>query len=379
MEDNVKFLQTVLAIAVISATMINCERVHGQAIAHHGRVWVYFVAAEEVSWDYIPSRRDDAMGRPFDDSQKMYAEAGPNAVGHIYKKAVYREYTDARFSTPKPRPPEEGYLGILGPVLRGEVGDTIKVVFKNKASRPYSMHPHGVFYAKSSEGSMYNDDSGDAGKDGGMVPPGKTHDYIWQIPERAGPGPNDPSSIVWLYHSHVDELRDVASGLFGPIIVSARGKARDDGRPMDVDREFVTVFITVNENESWYSAENIRYPTRQGPESSAGVSSATHQDYNLRQTVNGYSFGDIPMMTMKKGERVRWYLATLGDSNNFHTPHWHGNVVVQDGHRMDVLSLLPAQTETVNMVPDNVGIWLFHCHVSDHMAGGMVARYEVQP
>jgi manganese oxidase len=374
-----KSLQAVLAIVLISATMIGCGRAQGQSIAHHGRVRIYFVAAEEVAWDYIPSRRDDAMGRPFDDSQRMYVEPTPYAVGHIYKKAVYREYTDARFSTPKPRPPEEGYLGILGPVLRGEVGDTIKVVFKNKASRPYSMHPHGVLYAKSSEGSMYNDNSDDAGKDGGMVPPGKTHDYAWQIPERAGPGPNDPSSIVWLYHSHVDELRDVASGLFGPIVVTARGKVRDDGKPMDVDREFVTIFMTINENESWYSAENMRNLTRQGPESSAGMSSVTHQDYNLRQTVNGYSFGGMPMMTMKKGERVRWYLATVGDSNNFHSPHWHGNVVTQNGHRMDVVSLLPAQAMTVDMVPDDPGIWLFHCHVSDHMAGGMVARYEVRP
>jgi FtsP/CotA-like multicopper oxidase with cupredoxin domain len=374
-------LRAALAICLISPTMAGCGLAKGQVIAHHARVRVYFVAAEEVDWDYVPSRRDDAMGHPFDDSQKDYVEPGPNAVGHSYKKVVYREYTDARFSTPKPRSSSEGYLGILGPVLRGEVGDTIKVVFKNKASRPYSMHPHGVLYAKSSEGSMYNDNShsGDSGEDGGMVPPGKTHDYVWQIPERAGPGPNDPSSIVWLYHSHVDELRDVASGLFGPIIITVRGKTREDGEPMDVDREFITVFITVNENESWYRGENMRNVTKLGPQSSIGVPPPNPQDYNLRQTINGYSFGDMPMMTMKKGERVRWYLATLGDSSNFHTPHWHGNVVVQEGHRMDVISLLPAQTATVNMVPDNVGIWLFHCHVSDHMAGGMVARYEVRP
>jgi len=52
---------------------------------------------------------------------------------------VYREYTDGSFTTLKPRPPEERYLGMLGPILRGEVGDTIRVVFKNNASRPYSM------------------------------------------------------------------------------------------------------------------------------------------------------------------------------------------------------------------------------------------------
>jgi manganese oxidase len=35
--------------------------------------------------------------------------------------------------------------------------------------------------------------------------------------------------------------------------------------------------------------------------------------------------------------------------------------------------------ETVDMIPDNPGIWLFHCHISDHMAGGMVTSYEVKP
>ena len=33
-------------------------------------------------------------------------------------------------------------LGILGPILRGAVGDTIKVVFKNNGMHPFSMHRH---------------------------------------------------------------------------------------------------------------------------------------------------------------------------------------------------------------------------------------------
>jgi hephaestin len=30
------------------------------------------------------------------------------------------------------------------------------------------------------------------------------------------------------------------------------------------------------------------------------------------------------------------------------------------------------------MVPDNPGIWLFHCHLSNHLRMGMQARYEVR-
>lgn len=125
------------------------------------------------------------------------------------------------------------------------------MVFRNHASHPYSIHPHGVLYAKDSEGADYNDGTGGADKTDGAVPPGGAHVYIWKIPERAGPGPNDPSSIFWFYHSHTDELRDVASGLFGGIAVTRRGMARPGGSPKDVDQEFVTIFITINENESW--------------------------------------------------------------------------------------------------------------------------------
>jgi manganese oxidase len=44
-----------------------------------------------------------------------------------------------------------------------------------------------------------------------------------------------------------------------------------------------------------------------------------------------------------------------------------------------VVSLLPGTMAIADMVPDNPGIWLFHCHVSFHMAGGMIARYQVLP
>ncbi len=50
-----------------------------------------------------------------------------------------------------------------------------------------------------------------------------------------------------------------------------------------------------------------------------------------------------------------------------------------DGSRTDVVALSPAQMFTVDMVPDDPGIWLYHCHVSDHMEAGMIARYQVLP
>jgi hephaestin len=362
----------------------------GAAASGGGQTRQYYVAADEVDWNYAPSGMDQAMGMPFMGVGAKYMEHGKHRIGPVYHKAIYREYTDATFATLKPRPAEWEHAGSVGPILRGEVGDTIKIEFKNNGTHPYSMHPHGVFYEKGSEGSAYDDGSSAADKVGGGVPPGQTHTYTWQVPERAGPGPNDPSSLVWLYHSHADEFHDVNAGLIGALVITRKGMALPDGKPKDVDKEFVGLFMIYDENQSWFLDYNIQHHTEDpkgvnkadvmplddqgrvnfvGPTGFAGL--------NIRSTINGFQYGNGPMMTMKQGDRVRWYLITVGFGFNFHTPHWHGNVVLQDGKRTDVLALSPAQMLTVDMVPDDPGIWLFHCHVSEHMEDGMMARYEV--
>lgn len=355
-----------------------------------GKTRVYYVAADEVEWNYAPSGRDEAMGMPFDAIARTFTESGPHQIGSVYKKAIYREYTDGTFTKLKPRSPQDAYLGLMGPILYAEVGDTIKVVFRNHATHPFGMHPHGVKYEKDSEGADYNDGTSGADKTDGCVAPGATHTYTWQVTDAAAPGPEDPGSIFWLYHSHCDELRDVASGLFGGIVITRRGMALPNGHPKGIDREFVTMFIAVNENESWYLQDNINEHTTDpkgvkiqefDPVNAAGyVGTVAGQGFastNVKWSINGYIYGNMPMMTMKKGDHVRWYVTTLGDFNNAHTPHWHGNTVLVAGQRTDVISVVSAQMVTADMVPENPGIWLFHCHISDHMLAGMVARYQV--
>jgi manganese oxidase len=355
------------------------------------KVRVYYIAADEVDWDYAPGGVNKMMGMKFEGNATIFTERGPHRIGTVYRKAVYREYTDDTFSHLKPRAPEWAHTGILGPILRAEVGDSIRILFKNNATRPYSMHPHGVFYNKDSEGAPYDDGTSGSDKEDDAVAPGKTHVYTWEVPERAGPGPNDPSSIVWLYHSHVNEMKDVETGLVGAIIVTRHGMADADGKPKDVDREFVCLFLLFDENISWYLDQNIQTFTSDpkgvnklefAPVDTEGAFSGVGSGFvvaNAKFAINGYIYGTAPMMTMKRGERVRWYLVALGEQFSVHTPHWHGNVVLQNGKRTDVIPLMQAQMETVDMVPDNPGIWMFHCHVDDHMDSGMAALYEVEP
>jgi manganese oxidase len=350
------------------------------------RVRQYYIAADEVDWDYAPSGRNLITGAAFSGIPARYMEPGPGRVGRVWHKAIFREYTDSTFKTLKPRAPEWEHLGILGPLIRAEVGDTIRVMFRNNASFPASMHPHGVFYTKSSEGAPYADGSSAADKSGDAVSTAGTHIYVWPVPERAGPAEHEGKSAFWMYHSHVDEQADIAAGLIGPIIITARGGSRVDGTPTDVDREFVVAFLEEDENNSPFMDLNYKRfakPMAKMPvlpkDTLFGIfiRGPNFENY-FRETLNGLSFGNLKGLTMRVGERVRWYLMGSTDFE-MHAPHWHGNVVTINGMRTDVASITPMGMVTADMVPDNAGAWLFHCHVSNHLRMGMEGLYTVLP
>jgi FtsP/CotA-like multicopper oxidase with cupredoxin domain len=342
----------------------------------------YYIAADEIVWDYAPSYpTNPLMGESFTKEESVFLRPAKDRIGRKYLKAVYREYTDASFTPVKPRSADEQYLGILGPIIHAEVGDTITVVFCNHTRLPVGMHPHGVLYDKSSEGAHYLTASASHGHGGGMpetgadVPPGAQYVYHWTVPERAGPGPSDPDSVVWLYHAHDHESVDIYAGLVGAIIVTRAGQARPDGTPAGVDREFVTLFMISDENMSPYLDENIRRFA--GAPQRVRKKDVEFIESNKKHAINGLLYGNLGGLTMKRGERVRWYVIGLGNEADIHTAHWHGNTVLRRGARADAVEVFPATTEVVDMQPDNPGVWLFHCHVADHMAGGMMTRYTV--
>lgn len=346
----------------------------------------YYIAADEVIWDYAPGGVNRITGQPFGDAENFCVASGPHQVGKVVKKALYREYTDATFTRLKPRSKEWEHLGFLGPLLRAEVGDTIQVTFKNNLHFPASMHPHGVLYQKDSEGAVYHDGSGDASNQ--AVAPGATRTYTWPVPERAGPA-DHMSSALWMYHSHVNEIADTNAGLVGPIIITARGMANPDGTPKDVDREFVIEFATVIESESPYLQENVEQytsdpktvkivSTPSGARAILTGNPAAPADPLFREAINGFLYGNTPGLTMHVGERVRWYLMATGNFE-LHAPHWHGNTVVVEHMRTDVAPVLTMGMVVADMVPDNPGMWLFHCHVGGHQRAGMQALYTVEP
>jgi manganese oxidase len=361
-----------LLLALVALLAFSAAQIPATAGAQPN-VHTYYIAADEVQWNYVPTTPTHVL------KGEHEINPMPPPKSDTYLKAVYREYTDDTFTTLKPRPPEWQHLGILGPLLRAEVGDVIKIVFKNNTRKILTMHPHGLAYDKDSEGAYYSQEAGqppDATKKGNAVKNGETFTYTWTVPERAGPGPGDPSSILWMYHSHFNESVDMNSGLIGPIIVSRKGSTKPDGTPTDVDREFVVAFAVFDESASGYFMWNIvreqKYPT-------AMITSPNFSKSLEYYTMNGFIRGTMPLLTMKKGERVRWYLLANSNEDDVHAPHWHAQTVVMNGMRMDTLNMAPMGMIVADMTPDNPGTWLFHCHVNDHFDGGMYALFKVTP
>ena len=390
--------KSLLGAAVLGLLLSGCGIVQTTSHAHmkmgiatnatviaSPRVRTYYIAADEVQWNYAPDDRNDIAGRPWNDEEKVFVENGPTRIGHVYRKSLYRAYTDATFTRRVPVPtscpagvkPCDDTLGMMGPVIRAVVGDTIKVVFRNNTRFPASVHPHGVFYAKNAEGAPYADGTNGQDKADDAVQPGDTYTYNWKVPERAGPGPMDGSSVMWMYHSHTDEIADTNSGLVGPMVITAKGKADPDtATPLDVDREVFSYFTVENENASLYLDDNLQH-LAQAPHEVAPDDEEGFEESNLMHSVNGFVYGNGPVPVMKVGQRVRWYTYTLGTEVDLHTPHWHGNTVTTNGMRSDMIQLLPGMMMVSDMVPDDPGTWLFHCHVNDHIAAGMLSRYRV--
>ncbi len=341
------FFHVIFSVALLAASALACTSMSSKpapsevtSSSYQPRTREYFVAAETVQWNYAPGGKN--LIQPDSD-------LGVWGKPLVYEKLRYIEYTDASFKEQKPQDP---HLGILGPVIRGAVGDTLRIHFINRTKIPVNMHPHGVLYNKDNEGAHYG---GQVSK-GQHIMPGEQYTYTWEIPERAGPGPSDGSSVVWMYHSHDHSGLGIYKGLIGPMVVTDPRFARDDARPKDVDKELFNLFFIFNEN-------------KEGQE----------EEKHLKHAINGRIFANLPGLTMQEGDTVRWYLIGMGNEVDLHTPHWHGETVLWQGLRKDVVELLPASLLTVDMQAGNVGTWMYHCHVIDHVHAGMSALYTIEP
>eukprot|EP00063_Salmo_salar_P004264 XP_013979099.1 PREDICTED: ceruloplasmin [Salmo salar] len=359
-----------------------------------GEVREYFIAAEEVLWDYAPSQVNHGTGKPLntDGDSETFFQRGNDRIGGKYKKVHYKEYTDNTFTVQKERTPEELHLGILGPVIRAEEEDTIKVVFKNKASRPFSMQPHGVQYSVEQSGTLYYnelEESYTAKKlreikketrtvtppPAALVKPGTTHTYEWVVPKDGGPVADDADCITYFYYSAVDPVKDTSSGLVGPLLVCKK-KTLKKGKQKNVNKEFHMLATVFDENLSWFLDDNINQFTK-APKT-VNKEDEDFQESNKMHSINGYMYGNLPGLTMCKGDKVSWHLSGLGSEADIHGLYFEGNRFIYRETRRDVMNVFPHISHTVMMEPDSMGQFEVVCKTTDHYQGGMRANYTVQ-
>uniref|UniRef100_A0A3Q1IYW4 F5/8 type C domain-containing protein n=1 Tax=Anabas testudineus TaxID=64144 RepID=A0A3Q1IYW4_ANATE len=311
-------------------------------------VKTYFIAAEEVEWDY---KSDQSM-------REMTT----------FTKVVFRGYMDSSFSTPDVRGELDEHLGILGPVIKAEVGQSIIVVFRNNANRPYSIHPNGVSYTKQSEGLSYDDGSQSWYEYDNEVQPNTTFTYSWKVSSSVGPLQDESNCRTWAYYSGVNPERDIHSGLIGPLLVCREGTL--DRNVLDT-REFVLLFMTFDESQSWYYEKNKNQ--------SHLLNMLNEHLCVLSIAINGIIY-NLKGLRMYTNQLVCWHLINMGSPRDFHSVHFHGQTFLHKkatSYRHAVYPLLPGSFATLEMRPTKPGLWQLETEVGFNQQNGMQTLFLV--
>ncbi|XP_040469618.1 ceruloplasmin isoform X2 [Falco naumanni] len=334
----------------------------------------YYIGITETKWNYAPGSTNIVSGQLFAEEEQagVFLKRGPHRIGSTYKKAVYTQYTNHLYDVTVDKP---SWLGFLGPIIKGEVGDSIIIHLKNFASRSYTLHPHGVRYTKENEGAFYPDNTKDLQKRDDTVEPGGQYTYTWHVTEDQGPAKGDADCITRVYHSHIDAPRDVASGLVGPLIICRKG-TMNNGSDKQFGAEFILMFSVMDENLSWYLEDNIR--TYCSEPSKVDKDDEDFQESNKMHSINGYMYGYLPNLTMCVEDKVKWHLFGMGNEADIHSAYFHGQTLIERHHRVDTINLFPATFIDAVMIPRSPGEWLLSCQVNDHIEGGMQALFEVK-
>ena len=371
-----------------------------------GNVRRYYIAAEEETWDYLPSGWDNWLGVPLSVSPRarLAGYTAPGSLGTKWQKAVYRGYTDSTFTK---QTIQESTHGIQGPLLRAEVGDMIEILFINKLPGNYaSMHSMGLAYSKLNEGSLYPNYTASVKVDqtapvGDAVPPGQCAVYKWLINDGSAPTLG-AASHMWAYHSYVTMDNDLNAGLVGPTIVYPRGQMN---ATMASHREFTLLYMNFDESLSFMSATNAQ---------AAGISNAnatknllpnipspdagSYSNYSLWHpqvtnlvssstltttqapafmSLNGRSLANSVPFEMCQDDSVIWYVYSVGSAS--HVFHMHGNGFTFLGQNKASQSLNNGVMQALPMTARAIGNWQLICHVNDHLQNGMEDPYVVYP
>lgn len=332
----------------------------------------HFIAAEEMAWDYTPLQKDGCNLKSFGEEEMVFTKPGNFTPGSLYRKSVYREYGDGSFTWHK-RNRMRSFAGIVGPLLHFAVGETVKIVFRNKLSFSVNMNMIGLELLDSSSETL-------------GVAPGQTVVYTYRVRSEAGPADADLSAVAKVYYSSVDPIRHTHAGLVGTFAVTKRNGLRRNVRiPKGTSEAYPLLLNIFRENESPFIKQSIAMYASRGNEITDNKIEKLQEDEdwlesNAMHSMNGYLYCNNPVLRARHGSKIRFYIFGFGSEASIHVPIWKGQVIQREtnlGNAGDGLNILPFNAESVDVLMTSRGLWAITCGVSDHVLGGMKARVRV--
>lgn len=279
--------------------------------------------------DYLPTITPNGSTLP-------YTLVDGVKVMHLIAEEVHHEFT------PGLRAICWGYNGqVHGPTIEAVEGDRLRIYVTNRLGTPTTVHWHGVLVPSGMDGV--------GGVSQRAIAAGETFRYEFTLRQHG----------TFMYHSHHDEMTQMAMGMIGMIVVHPRGVPKQQW----ADRDFVLM------SSEWKISPGTFRPDPN-----------EMTDFNVL-TFNARCYPGTAPLICKLGDRVRIRLGNLSMMSH-HAIHLHGyyfKVTETDGGAIPAVAQWPettvimptGSTRTVQFTADNPGDWVMHCHMLHHAMNQM--------
>jgi len=230
-----------------------------------------------------------------------------------------------------------GFNGrVHGPTIEAVEGDRVRIYVTNRLDTATSIHWHGLYVPNGMDGV--------GGLHQRAIEPKETFRYEFTLNQHG----------TFMYHSHHDEMTQMALGLMGLFVVHPRA--------MEIDPPARDYAILLSE---WKIT-----PGAKRPDPNEMI------DFNVL-TMNAKIHPATQNLVAQRGERVRIRIGNLSAMSH-HPIHLHGHsfrVVATDGGVLpetngwvETSILVPTgSTRTIEFTADALGDWPLHCHMTHHV------------
>jgi manganese oxidase len=234
-----------------------------------------------------------------------------------------------------------GYNGsVHGPLIEAMEGELVRIFVTNRLPTPTTVHWHGIL--------LPNGMDGVGGLNQRAIKPGEIFMYEFTLRQ----------SGTCMYHSHHDEMTQIALGMTGLFIIHPRKQLEPS-----VDRDFALML------HEWRIDPGTSRPNPN-----------EMSEFNVL-TLNAKAFPATAPLVVKTGERVRLRIGNLSPMDH-HSIHLHGYqffITETDGGRIPASAQWPettvlvpvGSTRTIEFVANEPGDWAMHCHMTHHVMNQM--------